>query len=122
MRLRRHCAIEVLKNSAADLFPGVPVITSGDIRSEASLHFWSTAAIWNRLDQHGLPLIIAGWPCDGDSAQNAKQVNKEGLSHPSTSTLNLLSHIRRAVITYLGTPRVESSPQRSTLTRRLHNA
>ena len=105
---RRHDAVEVLQNSAADLFPGVPVITTGDLRSKASLRFWSAARMWRRLDREGVPLIIAGWPCDGDSPQNAKATHSEGLSNPSTATLIMIAGVRRAIVRYLGTPRINS--------------
>ena len=103
----------------AQLFPGVTVITTGDLRSDASWRFWSASAIWRRIDLEGYPIIVSGWPCDGDSAQNAKAANTEGPAHPSTSTLMHISRIRRAVVAHMGTPRVESTPERMTFARAL---
>ena len=77
--------------------------------------------MWKRLDKEGVPLIIAGWPCDGDSAQNARGQGKEGLSHPSTSTLILIAKMRRAVVGYLGTPRKESRPYDAAIAQMTHN-
>ena len=104
----RHDAVEVLKNTAKDVFPGVPVKTTGDMRSEASRRFWSATAIWNRIDAEGIPIVISGWPCDGDSPQNAKATHSEGLSNPSTATLIMIAGVRRAIVRYLGTPRINS--------------
>ena len=104
----RHDAVEVLQNTAKVVFPGTPVVTTGDLRSKAATRFWSETAIWRRIDNEGVPIIISGWPCDGDSPQNARSVTGEGMSHPATATLANIGRIRRRVIAYLGTPRLES--------------
>ena len=105
-----HDAVEVVHMRANTHYPGVPVITTGDLRSESARGFWSASSIWRRLDQEGVPIIISGWPCDGDSPQNATAQHAEGLSHPATALLNEIGRVYSTVVRWNGTPRLESMP------------
>lgn len=88
----------------------MPIITTGDLRSIEAGNYWGDEAIYGRLDDEGVPIVIAGWPCDGDSAQNKKAT---GLDHPSTSLVIDLSRIVNVVYEYMNSPRMSSE-------RRMH--
>mgnify|MGYP002049732949 CR=1 FL=1 len=103
----KHEAAFVLQQQALKYYPGVPVITTGDMRSKDSGEFWSRRSITERVDAEGVPIIIAGWPCDGDAAQNR---SSGGLNHQATSTLIEICRIVDEVRRYLNTPREESMP------------
>ena len=114
-------------------YPGVPVITTGDMQSEESRavrsrvsltysgalaqsdcarppQFWAAETIYRRMDREGIPLIFSGWPCDGHSAQNAGGSALEcGTSHPSTGLLCEIWRITRHALMYLNTPRIDST-------------
>ena len=93
------------RSQAEKYYPQVPIITTGDMRSTEAGDFWSEGAIFERLDNEGLPIFIAGWPCDGDSAQNKKA---NGLEHASTGLITELSRVVNVVYEYMNSPRMES--------------
>ena len=56
----KHDAVLVLQRQAHSYYPGVPVITTGDMRSQDAGDFWSASSIKERLDAEGVPIIISG--------------------------------------------------------------
>lgn len=91
------------------------MITTGDLRSESANDFWGKACIFERLDAEGLPILISGWPCDGDSAQNRLA---NGLAHSSTALLFDIGRVVQAVVEYMDTPRETSYPPVNVFLRR----
>ena len=54
----KHEAAFVLQQQALKYYPGVPVITTGDMRSKDSGEFWSRRSITERVDAEGVPIVV----------------------------------------------------------------
>ena len=116
-------AVIVFQDQARRHYPGVPVITTGDMRSDTCRAFWSREEIFARLDAQGMPILVGGWPCDGDSHQNASASadvpggksgdkvtpKRTGMDHSGTALLTEIGRIYDCVCEYANTPRPEST-------------
>lgn len=90
-------AIRTYARIAQKYYPRVPVALCGDMLDDTGVFNWSDESVRGRLDREGVPIIIAGWPCNGHAGANRNAHGTHAFDHASTAMLMILARILATV-------------------------